>query len=141
MSSDCFGLLLKLSVYLFYSFFVSSGEYLRNSKQKSTSARVSCQAEGLSFSRGVSPWCLFLKCNQIVTMSAKRFSFLFVFFFSILFRFSIIHHKHFFWQHWLTLNVRFFILFHEMWDIGFCFSFSREQHDFLLMSRWFSPYI
>lgn len=87
-------------------------------KQKSTSARVSCQAEGLSFSRGVSPWCLFLKCNQIVTMSAKRFSFLFVFF-SRFFRFSIIHHKHFFLAT-LTDSER-EIFYFVSWNVGHWF--------------------
>lgn len=81
----------------------------------------------------------FLKCNQIVTMSAKRFSFLF--FFSILSFFNN-SSQAFFFLATLTDSER-EIFYFVSWNVGhwFFLSFSREQHDFLLMSRWFSPYI
>lgn len=74
--------LLKWSVYLFSHF----GEYLRNSKHKSTSARVFCQAEGLLFSRGGSSCLYFFKLNVQSNCNYERqavfFFVYFIFFFS-----------------------------------------------------------
>lgn len=76
MSSDCFGLLLKLSFYLFYFLLVNICETQNKSQHRPVSlVRLRVYRFPGGFLLDV---CL--KCNQIVTMSAKRFSFLFVFF-------------------------------------------------------------
>lgn len=77
MSSDCFGLIEVFWVFLLFdSIWVNIRE---TQNQKSTSARV-FSGWGFIVFWGV---LLVLKCNQIVTMSAKRVSFLFLFFFCL----------------------------------------------------------